>query len=173
MASESSSALADAVAILTQTWGEPAALRGGAQNLSAIFRAIDGTIEDIFARVGARVDFLSMAPQHVGGPADMAIVSGDLAGAAAYIARVFPSATQGRHDVDIRLDMHAGGVREVVPQAMFEAAQQLLGDRIFEEGVFVQYLSSILRSAGTHRARFYGELAQLVADYVADPEQAP
>lgn len=166
--------LSEAVAVLTARWGTPSAVRGGPQTLSAMFSAIQGPIEDIFRRAQAPVEFLNMAPQRVGGPPDMGIVSGHIQDGVAYIARVFPSAQAERYDVDIRLEMTPGGGSAAAPsQAMFEAVSQILGERLLDEGVYAQFMAHLLKGAGAHRQRFYAELAQLIADYVRDPDEAP
>lgn len=167
--------LSQAIAQLTHAWGKPSVVRGGSQTLSALFSGIDGSMQEIFAGAGAVVDFLSMAPQRLGGPPDMGIVTGRISGdGVTYMARVFPSASEGRFDVDIRLEMQPNGASGATPpHTIFETMLQLIGDRLYEDGVYAQFMAHLLSASGRHRARFYGELAQLVADYVRSPEEAP
>lgn len=170
----SSASLSEAVTQLTKAWGKATVVRGGSGTLWAQFQGLAGRVEDIFAAAGASVDFASMAPQHLDGPPDMNIVSGRINTTVSFLAQGRPSAKEGLMDIEIRMEMQPEGAPPgIVNEAVFETIEKVIGDRLYEEGVFAQLIAHILRQSGRHRERFYAELAQMIADFVRAPDEAP
>lgn len=158
--------LAGLIELLNRTWGP---IRNVVRSSGGIFGAFDNvplSQEEIWIKARAQVAMNYLAPQQIGGKADMNIVSGELPHNIQFMAQVRPAIQPGCNNIEINLyPTIKPDERDAVQlENVFRLCEQLLGKQMQRDGVLTAFIQRQLLRAGDRRPRLAAEIAELLAD---------
>lgn len=171
---QSMQAVAEFVGELTARWGSPESFqdRRGSNHYLATYAAVAGDPEDALRGLGGRIDFAGDAPSALHGEQSMRFAAGHVPGRVSFLCEITPVGN-GMHRVSLKIStLDPNVVPDVVPSMQFEAVVRLIGPRLYEDGYFGQFVIHVLQGAG-NRPRLVADLAQIVADFLRDPDIVP
>ncbi|HOV56345.1 MAG TPA: hypothetical protein PLN91_00540 [Rhodanobacteraceae bacterium] len=164
--SEQTARVSEVVARLAKAWSPIENPVMSSRGLFGLFPRVEGSIEEIFDRAGARVTVNYQSQTTRGGAANLRIVTGAIGHGVYFVARCTPSAVEGAFNIELDLapEREGGDENAILSEAMLSICEDLLGEGLLTPDGLATFVQRQIRRGVNQRKAILASLASVMAD---------